>query len=99
MYFLNYAYLCVYIGFNLYYNLSGSAMPDNLRTINMVVCWAFLAVGIFFSGRIIVDCALLSMKGEMTSVNAWRGVLLALLQFLPSLLMSLFMLRDGFTAK
>ena len=96
MYFFNYFFMCLYIGVYLFYQLTDSSMPDFFPKINVAVNWGFLLWSGFMSGRIIVDCLLSRAKNEMTPANMANGILLAVLQFLPTLLIATFMLREGF---
>ncbi len=96
MYFLNYAYMCLVIGTYLYFQLTDTPIPDLFRQANTYACWAFLIWGGFLAGRIIVDCISMSAQGEMTAANVRNGIMLAILHFLPSLLMSIFLLKEGF---
>lgn len=96
MYVFTYLYMCLYIGIFLYFQWAGAPMPDMLPQINKWVCWAFLLWGTFEAGRIIVDCVMLNAKGQMSVVSMRNGILLSLMHFLPSFLMSVFMLKEGF---
>lgn len=96
MYVYNYLYMCLYIGIFLYFQWVGRAMPDFLPQFNMIVSWGFLLWGTFTAGRIILDCLMLSSKGQMSAVHVRNGILLALMHFLPTVLMSVFMLKEGF---
>lgn len=96
MYFLNYIFMCLYIGIYLFFHLSNTPFPDFLRQVNTYTCWAFLLWGGFMAGRVIVDCLMLSAQNQMTAENVRNGILLAILHFLPTLLMSVFMLKEGF---
>lgn len=99
MYFLQFACMCLYIGIYLYFQLTNTPLPAFFSMTNTWVFSGFLLWGGFISGRIMIDCALLSMKNQMTAANAWNGVLLAVLNFLPTLGMSMFMIREGFVGK
>ncbi len=99
MYFIQYAFMCLYIGIYLYFQVTNTPMPALLPNVNTWVSWGFLLWGGFQAGRVIVDCMLLSAKDQMSAANAWNGVLLAILHFLPILGMSLFMLRQGFAGR
>jgi hypothetical protein len=96
MYLYQYFFMALYIGVYVFYQYSGAPMPAFWPTVNTYVSWAFLLVALFFSGRVVVDCLLLHARGEMTTHHMTNGILLAVLNFLPSLLMSVFMLRQGF---
>lgn len=96
MYLINYFYMCLYIGIFLYFNWTDRAMPGFLPQLNMIVCWGFLLWGTFIAGRVIVDCLALGSKGQMSAENVRNGIILSLMHFLPTLLMSVFMLREGF---
>lgn len=99
MYFYQYAFMCLYIGIHLYYELSEKAFPEALRTVNTWVMWGFLAWGGFWVVRIVFDCLWMGYKNQMTPVNVRNGILLAVLNFLPTLLIALFMLKEGFSGK
>ncbi len=96
MYFYQYIFMCVYIGTYLFFHQNGAALPAYLPQVNLVVSWAFLAWAGFSAGRIIVDCIVSNAKGQMTGPNMRNGIILALLHLLPFLLMSAFMLGEGF---
>ena len=59
----------------------------------------FLLWAGYQSGKIIVDCIRSSFTGEMSAPNVRNGILMALLNFLPTLLMSVFMLKEGFVGQ
>lgn len=99
MYFIQFFFMCLYIGIYLYFQWTNTPMPGFWSGVNVWVSWGFLLWGGFGAGRVIVDCAQLSMKGQMSAGNAWNGVLLAVLHFLPVFLMSFFMLKEGFVGK
>lgn len=99
MYVYNYIYMCLYIGIFLYFQWSERAMPGVLSQVNMIVSWAFILWGAFTVGRIIVDCLMLNSKGQMTAVNMRNGIVMSLMHFVPTLLMSVFMLKEGFAGK
>ncbi len=99
MFVYNYIYMCLYIGIFLYFQWMGAAMPDILPQLNMWVSYGFLLWGTYTAGRIIVDCILLNYKGQMTAVHTRNGIVLALMHFLPTFLMSVFMLKEGFLGK
>lgn len=96
MYFLNYIFMCLIIGLYLFFQFSDSPFPDTLRQINTYVCWGFLLWGGFSSGRVIVDCISLSSQGQMSAENVRNGILMSILHFIPTLLMSVFLLKEGF---
>lgn len=99
MYFFTYIFMCVYIGIYLYFQWIDAAMPDFLRQVNIWVNWGFLLLGGYLAGKVILDCVLLHSKAEMTTENMRNGILLSLLHFLPTLLISVFMLREGFAGR
>lgn len=99
MYFINYGFMCLFIGLYLYFQLSNTPMPPYLNSARVWVSWGFLLWGGFEAGRVIVESLLLNAKGQMSSGNMYNGFLLAVLNFLPILLMSVFMLREGFAQK
>lgn len=99
MYFIQYAFMCLFIGTYLFFQWSNTPMPGFLHQANIWVFWGFLLWGGFLAGRVIVDCILLNSKSQMSAGNAWNGVLLAVLHFLPTLAMSFFMLKEGFVGK
>ena len=96
---LNFSFMCLYIGIYLSYQLRNKPLPDILRRANTYICWAFLIWAGFMSGRIIVDCLMLSAQGQMSAGNVRDGILLAVLNFLPNMLMSVFMLKEGFAGE
>ncbi|MEQ1745416.1 MAG: hypothetical protein ABMA02_08325 [Saprospiraceae bacterium] len=96
MFIFNFIYMCLLIGTYLYFYCSGTPFPEALRTANTWICWGFLLWGGFVGGRVIVDCILSGLQGQMQLVNVRNGILLAVLDFLPTLLMSLFLMREGF---
>lgn len=99
MYFINYAVLCLFIGIYLYFYATNTPMPAFWVTIRVWVSWGFLLWGTYESGRIIVDCIVSNIKGEMSAANALNGLMLAVLNVLPVFLMSIFMLKEGFASK
>lgn len=99
MYFIQYAFMCLLIGTYLFFQTTNAPVPAFLYQANTWVFWAFLLWGGFLAGRVVVDCILLNTKDQMSAGNAWNGVLLATLHFLPVLGMSLFMLKHGFVDK
>lgn len=96
MYFYNFIFMCLYIGVYLYYQLTETALPAFLHQANIWISWGFLLWGGYMAAKIIVDCLMLNAKGQMTPEHVRSGILLALLHFLPTLLMSVFMLKEGF---
>lgn len=99
MFNLAYLYMCLFIGTYLYHYATDAPFPDVLRTANTWICWALLLWGGYQAGRVIVDCLLLSAQNQMTATNVRNGILLALLGYLPTLLIGVFMLREGFVEK
>ncbi|MBL7804145.1 MAG: hypothetical protein JNL02_10450 [Saprospiraceae bacterium] len=99
MYSIHYALMCLLIGVYLYFHLSGVALPPYFDTARLLVAWGFLLWAVYGAGRIMVDCILLYNKGEMTSMSARNGFLLALMHHLPFVLMSLFLLQKGYETK
>ena len=99
MYFFNYIFMCLYISVYLYYQWTGAPMPEFLPQINVWVSWGFLLYSGYLSAKIIVDCLLLNAKNQMSADNMLNGILLAVLNFIPVLLMSVFMLKEGFAGK
>ena len=91
--------MCLYVGIYLFYFITGSAMPVFLPKVNFWVNWGLLIWTGYASGRVIVDCLLLNARNEMSKTNMLNGLLLAALQFLPVLLISVFMLKEGFVEK
>ncbi len=96
MSYLNFLYMCLLIGVYLYFHVTGSPFPEFLRSANRWISWGFLLWGGFIAGRVIVDCISLGAQEQMSAANIRSGILLALLDYLPTLLMSVFMLREGF---
>ena len=80
----------------MHFQLSNTPLPALLPQVNTWVSWAFLPWGGFLAGRVIVDCILLQAKGQMTAGNFRNDLLLAVLNYLPVLAMSVFMLRQVF---
>ncbi len=99
MYFIQYAFMCLIVGAYLFFQLNNTPVPGFFYQLNTWAAWAFLVWGGYYAVRVIVDCILLSAKSQMTAANAWNGVLLAVLNFLPVLGMSFFLLRQGFVSK
>jgi len=99
MYFYQYAFLCLYICAFLYFQLTNTPPPEFMHHLNVWVSWGFLLWGGYMSGKVMVDCILLGAKNQMTPVNVRSGILLALLNFVPTLLMSVFMLKEGFAGR
>ena len=99
MYFIQYTFMCLFIGTYLFFQWSNAPMPGFLHQANIWISWGFLLWGVFLAGRIIVDCIGLNAKKQMSAGNAWNGVLLAVLHFLPTLAISFFMLKEGFVGK
>lgn len=95
----NYYYMCLYIGIFLYFNWIERPLPAFLPQANMIVSWGFLLWGIFIAGRIILDCIMLNSKGQMTAEHMRNGIIMSLMHFMPTLLMSVFLLREGFAGK
>jgi len=95
----NYIYMCLFIGIFLCFQWMEKMMPPVLWQVNKFVSWAFIAWGVYAAGKIIVDCLMLSSKGQMSAEHVRSGILLALMHFLPVLLMSVFMLKEGFVGK
>lgn len=99
MYFFQFIFMCIYIAIYLYFELTGTPFPPVLRTINMGVCWLFLLWAGYIAGKVIIDCIVSNARNQMSTVNMYRGILLVTLQFIPTLLMSLFLLKEGFVSK
>lgn len=96
MNFLNYSFMCLYIGIYLFFHLTNTPFPGFLQTVNLIVCWGFLLWGGYIAGKVILDCILLGTKGQMQPVHIRNGILLATLNYLPVVMMSVFMLKEGF---
>ena len=99
MYFYNYIFMCLYIGIFLYFQWNDAPLPDFLHHLNVWVSYGFILWGGYTAGRIMVDCVVLNSKDQMTAANMRNGILLSILHFLPTFLMSLFMLNEGFAGK
>ena len=99
MYFTQYICMSLFIGAYLYFQMTATPPPPLFFTATTWIFAAFLLWGIYTSGSIILDCVMLNTKGQMTSANAWNGVLLAVLNLVPTLGMSVFMLTQGFVNK
>ncbi len=96
MYFFAYIYMCCYLAVYLYFQFANTPLPGFLSYLNAAVTWGFILWGGYESGKIIVDCVVTNAKGQMTQANMLSGILLAILVFIPTLLISLFMLLGGF---
>ena len=97
MYF--FYYMCLYIGTYLYYQWAEQAMPAFLPLLNKGISAFFLLWGAYGAGRIIIDCLKSYAKGEMIGEHMRNGILMSVLYFLPTLLLTVFMLREGFIGK
>ena len=98
MYFMQYGCMCLFIGAYLYFQMTATPPPPYFFTAATWIFGAFLLWGLFISGRIIVDCVQLNVQGQMTSENTRSGILLAVLNFLPTLGMSVFMMKHWFVS-
>lgn len=96
MNYINYAFMCIYIGIYLAYKLTDTPFPDFFRTINICVSSVFLIYAAYLAGKVIIDCIQLNLKNLMTQSNMISGILLAVTNVLPAILMSVFMLKEGF---
>ncbi len=97
MNFLNYIFLCLSIGIYLFFHLTNTPTPGFLRTVNMVVCWAFLLWGGYIAGKVILDCIQCwAPKGKCSRFISAKGILLATINYLPVVMMSVFLLREGY---
>ncbi len=74
-------------------------MPTFLPMLNKGISAFFLLWGLYGAGRIIIDCLRLHAKGDMTGEHMRNGILMSVLYFLPTLLMTVFMLKEGFVGK
>ena len=99
MFNLAYLYMCLFIGVYLYHYWTDTPFPEYLRSLNTWACWALLLWGAFLVIRVIVDCLRLSAANQMSAENVRDGILLALMHFLPTLLIAVFMLREGFVER
>lgn len=99
MYYINYAFLCLFVGVYVFFQMTETPVPAFWNTARVWISWGFLLWAGYSSGRIIVDCIVSNMKGEMSTGNALNGLLLAVLNMLPVFLMSIFMLKEGFAGK
>ncbi len=99
MYFIQYVCMCLFIGAYLYFQTTDTPPPPFFFSATTWIFGAFLLWGGYLSVRVIVDCILLSSKGQMTGANVRNGMLLAVLNFLPTLGMSVFMLKTGFVSR
>ncbi|MCC6461502.1 MAG: hypothetical protein IT260_13600 [Saprospiraceae bacterium] len=91
--------MSLYIGVYVYFQIIEAPLPAFLPQVNTWVNWGLLLWAGYQSGKIIVDCVQSHAKNQMTTDNMWNGILLALLHALPTVLMALFMLREGFVGK
>lgn len=97
MYF--FYYMCLYIGTYVYYQWVEQPMPTFLPMLNKGISAFFLLWGLYSAGRIVIDCLRLHAKEEMTGEHMRNGILMSVLYFLPTLLMTVFMLKEGFVGK
>lgn len=96
MNFLNYIFLCLFIGIHLFFHLTNTPPPGFLRTVNLIVSCGFLLWGGYYAGKVIIDCIQLGAKGQMQPVHIRNGILLAILNYLPVVMMSVFLLKEGY---
>ncbi|MDQ3141339.1 MAG: hypothetical protein M3Q56_03725 [Bacteroidota bacterium] len=96
MNFITYAFMCLFIGVYLSCTLTNTPYPEFLSTIRFWVSWAFLIWSGYVAGKVILDCLVLSSKNQMSTSNVANGILLAVLNILPTVLISVFMLKEGF---
>lgn len=96
MYFFAFIYMCCYMAAYFYFQFTNTPLPHFLPNLNTAISWGFILWGGYQSGKIIVDCLVSNAKGQMTQVNMVNGIILATLVFLPTLLISLFMLLGGY---
>lgn len=99
MYFIHYAFMCLYIGIYVYFQCAEAPLPDYLPRVNTWINWGFLLLAGYQMFRIIIDSLQLHAKDQMSTANMWNGILLALLYALPTVLMAVFMLRQGFAGQ
>ena len=91
--------MSLYIGLYVFFQCAELPFPAFLSWVNLCVNWGFLLWSGYQAGKIILDCVLSNAKNQMTSEHMWSGIMLALLHVLPTALMALFMLRQGFAGK
>ncbi len=96
MHILNYLFMCLFIGIYLIYHLSGTPFPAAMKTVNIVISCAFLLWGGYYAGRVILDCIMSSFNGQMSAEHIRSGITLAIVNYAPTVLMSVFMLKEGF---
>ncbi|MCI1267369.1 MAG: hypothetical protein LKG19_12410 [Saprospiraceae bacterium] len=96
MNFFSFGFMCLMIGIFLFFELSASSMPDILWKLNFWISWIFIVWASYTAGRVIVDCLKLSGQGQMSSENVSSSILLSILHILPTLAISIFMLKEGF---
>lgn len=96
MSFYQFIYLCLVILVNLYFEWNNAAWPTQWRTANFWINVGFLAIGGYFAARVIIDCIVSGSKGQMLPVNVRQGILMALLYYVPTIVMSLFLLKEAY---
>jgi hypothetical protein len=99
MYFINYAFLCLFVGVYVYFQMTGAPVPAFWNTARVWASWVFLLWAGFEAGRVILDSILTNLKGEMSTANMLNGMLMVVLNILPILLMSFFLLKEGYAGK
>lgn len=96
MSFYQFIYLCLVILVNLYFELTGTAWPVQFRTANFWINVGFLALGGYFAARVILDCIVSGSRGQMLPINVRQGILMAGLYYLPTIVMSIFLIKEAY---
>ncbi|MCC7026533.1 MAG: hypothetical protein IT265_06235 [Saprospiraceae bacterium] len=96
MNFISFGFMCLFIGIFLYFEMSATAMSDILWKLNFWINWMFIVWASYSVGRIVLDSIILNSQGQMTSANLMSSMLLAVFHALPTLAISIFMLKEGF---
>lgn len=96
MNFISFGFMCFIIGVFLYFEMSATEMPGILLKFNFWINWIFIVWASYSVGRIVLDSIMLNSQGQMTSANLMSSMLLAIFHALPTLAISIFMLKEGF---
>lgn len=96
MNFISFGFMCFIIGVFLYFEISATEMPGILLKFNFWINWMFIVWASYSVGRILLDSFMLNSQGQMTSANLMSSMLLAVFHALPTLAISIFMLKEGF---
>lgn len=96
MFWYQFAFLSLMVLGYQGFRLVDASFPPLLLTLNFWVAVAFLGWGGYHALRVIIDCIALGARGEMQAVHMRNGIVLALMVYLPKVLMSWFLIREGF---